>query len=235
MARKEKINQIIILAGGLATRLHPITHKIPKSMVPIHGKPFLEYQIELCKRNKITKVVLCVGHLWEQIRDYFGDGSEFGVNIIYSVENEKLDTGGALKNALPHLDEKFIVTYGDSYLDINWQKMIEFHGKSKAKGLMTVYENNWKLEPSRVLLDEKKYIKEYNKENPRPEMKYMEYGLNILPKKIICKVREKTFPISHYFDILIKKRQLVSYKSKTRFYEIGCPKGLKTCQKYLSK
>lgn len=226
MKKKESIKQIVILAGGLATRLYPITHKIPKSMVSIHGKPFLEYQIDLCKKNGIEEIVLCVGHLWEQIREYFGDGKKFGVKITYSVENEKLDTGGAIKNALPHLDEKFFVMYGDSFLDIDWEKIAEFHAKSKAEGLMTVYKNNWKLEPSRVLLDDAGYIKEYNKENPRREMKYMEYGLNILPKKIIDKVREKSFPISRYFDILMDKRQLISYESRKRFYEIGCHEGL---------
>ncbi|OGI27385.1 MAG: hypothetical protein A2359_01075 [Candidatus Moranbacteria bacterium RIFOXYB1_FULL_43_19] len=235
MKKKKGIRQIVILAGGYATRLHPITIKIPKSMVEINGRPFFEYQVELCKKNGIEEIILCVGHLWEQIRDHFGDGNQFGIKIVYSVENEKLDTGGAIKNALPHLDEKFFVMYGDSFLDIDWKKIAEFYARSKAEGLMTVYKNNWKLEPSRVLLDDMGYAKEYNKENPRREMKYMEYGLNILPKKIIGKVREKSFPISRYFDILMDKRQLISCESKKRFYEIGCREGKETFKKYISK
>ncbi len=233
--RGRNIKQIVILAGGLATRLHPITEKIPKSMVEVNGRPFFEYQIDLCKKNGIEEIVLCVGHLWEQIRDYFGDGSKFGIKIIYSVENKRLDTGGAIKLALPYLDEKFFVMYGDSFLDIDWKKIADFYAKSKAEGLMTVYKNNWKLEPSRVLLDDKGFVKEYNKENPRREMQYMEYGLNILPKKIIGTVPEKSFPISRYFDILMNKKQLISYESKKRFYEIGCHEGLGMTRQLFTK
>ncbi len=235
MKKKNNIKQIAILAGGLSTRLYPITKKIPKSMVKINGRPFFEYQIDLCKKNGIEEIVLCVGHLWEQIRNHFGDGSRFGIKIIYSVENERLDTGGALKNALPHLDERFFVMYGDSYLDVDWQEIADFHEKSDALGLMTTYQNNWQIEPSRVLLTPNGYVAEFNKENPRPEMKFLEYGLNILPKFIINKIAEKSFPISRYFDLFIEKKQLISFESKKRFYEIGCREGKEAFKKYISK
>lgn len=227
------MNQIVILAGGLATRLHPITKKIPKSMVLINEKPFLEYQIKLCKKNNICKIVMCVGHLWEQIEEYFGNGKKFGVEIIYSVENERLDTGGALKNASPYLDEEFFVMYGDSYLPANWQKIYRHFKKTGSEGLMSVYENNWEIEPSKILLDNAGFIKEFNKENPRPEMKYTEYGLNILKRKLLPQISEKSFPISKYFEILIKKRQLAAYVIKQRFYEIGCYEGLEEIKKIL--
>lgn len=228
------MKQIVILAGGLATRLYPITKDIPKSMVLVKGKPFFEYQIELCKKNGISEIVMCVGHLWEQIEKYFGDGEKFGVKIKYSVETERLDTGGALKNALPHLDEEFFVMYGDSFLPINWQEISAFYKKLGKKGLMTVYENNWKIESSKIILDEtKKIIQEFNKENPRPEMRFTEYGINILPKKIISQVSEKSFPISRYFDFLINKKQLSAYISPKRFHEVGSFDGLKALKKII--
>jgi N-acetyl-alpha-D-muramate 1-phosphate uridylyltransferase len=228
------VKQIVILAGGQATRLYPITKKIPKSMVLINKKPFLEYQLGLCKKNRITDVVLCVGHLWEKIFEYFGDGKKFGVNIKYSVEKERLDTGGALKNAFPYLDDEFFVMYGDSYLTIDWQEVFSHYKKMKAEGLMVVYENNWSIEPSQVLLNEggSKVI-EYDKEKPRPEMKFMEYGLNIFRKKLMTEVPEKIFPISRYFDILIKRDQLSAYISKERFYEIGSHGGLENLKNIL--
>lgn len=228
------MKQIVILAGGLATRLYPITKTIPKSMVLINNRPFLEHQLELCKKNKITEIVLCVGHLWEQIFDYFGDGKKFGVDIKYSVESEKLDTGGALKNALPYLEDEFFVMYGDSYLTTDWQQTFHHYQKMKNEGFMVVYENNWSIEPSRVLLNASNTkVVEYNKENPRPEMRYMEYGLNILPKKLIKEVTEKIFPISRYFDILIKRDQLSAYISTERFHEIGSHDGLENLKNIL--
>lgn len=230
------IKQIVIIAGGQATRLFPVTEKIPKSMVLINNKPFLEYQLELCKKNHIYNVVLCVGHFWKQIEKYFGDGSQFGMKILYSVERKKLDTGGALKNAWPHLDDKFFVMYGDSYLDINWSELVNFHKKTGTKGTMTVYKNNWKIEPSKIILDKTgRFIEEFNKDNPRKEMKYTEYGLNILSKDIISDIKELIFPIGRYFDCLIGQRQLSAYISTRRFYEIGCPKGLEDFREYIKE
>lgn len=233
--KKKNINQIVILAGGLATRLHPVTKRIPKSMVEINGRPFLEYQIDLCKKNGVEEIVLCVGHLWEQIRDYFGNGRAFGVNVIYSVENKRLDTGGALKNALPHLDEKFFVMYGDSYLTSSWQEMAEFYIRMKVLGLMSVYRNNHQLAPSQLMIDKEGFITEFTKKDFRPEMEYIEYGLNIFPRSIINQIPEKSFPISRYFDLLIRQHQLISYESKERFYEIGCLEGLEITQELLKK
>lgn len=230
-----KIKQIVILAGGLATRLYPITEKIPKSIVEINGRPFLEYQIDLCKKNGIEEIILCVGHLWEQVKDYFGDGSKFGVKITYSVENERLDTGGALKNALSYLDEQFFVMYGDSYLPIDWQKAADFYKKSGILGLMTVYKNNHRLAPSQLMINKKGFITEFTKKDFRPEMEYIEYGLNIFPRSIIDQIPEKSFPIGNYFNLLIEKKQLISYESPVRFYEVGCPEGLKTFEKYLAQ
>lgn len=228
------MKQIVILAGGLATRLYPITKTIPKSMVLIKGKPFFEYQIELCKKNGISEIVMCVGHLREQIEDYYGDGKKFGLKIKYSVEKEGLDTGGALKNAFPYLDKEFFVMYGDSYLTNDWQKISQSHKEIGTKGLMTVYKNNWKIEPSKILLDKsKKIIQEFNKEKPRSEMKFTEYGLNILPKEIIRKIKEKKFPISRYFDLLIKEKQLAAFISQKRFYEVGSFKGIEALEEFI--
>jgi len=229
------IKQIVILAGGLATRLYPTTKKIPKSMVLVNKKPFLEHQLMLCKKNKIKNVVLCVGHLWKQIRDYFDDGKDFGVNITYSIETERLDTGGALKNAFQYLNDVFFVMYGDSYLTINWQDIYKFYKKANKQGLMTVYENNWNFCPSQILLNNSKdEIIEFTKENFKPEMRHMEYGINILPKKIINKIKKKNFPIELYFHKLIKEKQLAAYISKEKFYEIGCHKGLREIGKIIN-
>lgn len=228
------MRQIVVLAGGLATRLYPLTKTIPKSMVKVGGKPFLAHQLDLFKLNGIEEVVLCVGHLSEQIVEYFGDGQKFGIKIQYSQEPERLDTGGPLKNSYPLLDNEFFTIYGDSYLLTDYQKIAEFYHQQKKSGLMTVYRNNNQIEPSRILVDGP-YIKKYQKEPPPPRAQHMEWGLNIFKKKVIPRVQEKIFPISHYFDLLSPQKELLAYRVKQRFFEMGSMKGLEEVKKLLSQ
>ena len=109
--------RLALLAGGLATRLRPLTEKMPKSLVSVGGAPFIAHQLEMIRAEGIEEVVICAGHLWEQIRDYVGDGSAFGLAVDYSLDGaQPLGTGGALVKALPKLGHEFFVLYGDSYL-----------------------------------------------------------------------------------------------------------------------
>lgn len=230
--KKIIIRQIVIIAGGLATRLHPITKKIPKSMVPIAGKPFLEHQLKLLKRQGIKEAVLCVGHLSRQIEDYFGAGKKFGIKLIYSKEPDRLDTGGAIKNAYPYLDNIFFTLYGDSYLKENITEVADFYHKQPEIGLMTVWRNQGKVAHSQILVDGI-YVTKFHKEPTFAGAEYIEYGLNILPKKIINAVPDKVFPISRYFDMLIPAHQMLAYKVKNRFYEIGGLGGLRDTETLL--
>lgn len=228
------IRQIVVLAGGLATRLHPITKKIPKSMVPVAGEPFLAHQLRIFRQNDIEEAVVCVGHLADQIIDYFGDGKKFGVRLTYSREKERLDTGGAIKLTLPYLDDRFFTIYGDSYLDYDYQKVIDFYQTHNRLGLMTVWKNNNRIEPSRILV-ERQYVKKYQKDPAPKGARFAEYGLNILPKKIIKQIPEASFPISRYFDLLSPKKQLLAYQVPEQFYEIGSPNGLLELGKLISQ
>lgn len=229
------MRQIVVLCGGLATRLYPLTKKIPKSMVPIAGKPFLEHQLDLFKKNKIFDVVLCTGFLSEQIEEYFGNGEKFGVSIKYSREKEPLDTGGALKAAKGLLDDEFFIIYGDSYLLIDYQEVYNYFKQFDKLGLMTAYKNYEKLEPNKIIIEDN-LIREFNKENPnQPGMLWTEYGLNIFKKEVLDLVDKKVFPIGDYFRKLIVKKELLAYESPQRFYEIGCPKGLEETRKLIEK
>src|SRR5271154_5012876 len=121
---------VAILAGGLATRLRPITEKIPKSLVQVAGKPFLAHQLELLHTRGIGRAVLCIGYLGEMIQRDFG-GEAFGVKLDYSFDGEKLlGTGGAIKRALPLLGDEFFVLYGDSYLPVEYQPIADFFRRS---------------------------------------------------------------------------------------------------------
>src|SRR3954466_625937 len=135
--------KVAILAGGMATRLRPITEKIPKLLVEVAGEPFFSHQIRLLKAAGLTRLVLCVGYLGEKIVELYGDGSKWGVQIEYAFDGPKLlGTGGALVAALPKLGEAFYVLYGDSYLPVDYLACGEAFLRSNRLGLMTVYENH---------------------------------------------------------------------------------------------
>ena len=155
------------MAGGLATRLRPITEKIPKGLVEIDGKPFLEYQIKLLKKYEIKNIILCVGYKGEMIEEYFGDGENFGVKISYSKESKPLGTGGAIRKAFNKLRKNFFVMYGDAYLNFDYKDIISFYEKSKGTAVLSIYKNKGKYDSSNVILEimEKFYM--INQIHPR--------------------------------------------------------------------
>ena len=133
--------QAVILAGGLGTRLGPITARVPKPMVPVAGVPYLEHQLRLLERQSIRNVVVLTGYLGNMVEEYFGDGRRLGLSIRYSRENTPLGTGGALRLAAQLLDEQFLVIYGDSYLAIDYRDVAQSLAVSGATGLVVVYDN----------------------------------------------------------------------------------------------
>jgi N-acetyl-alpha-D-muramate 1-phosphate uridylyltransferase len=227
--------QIAILAGGLGTRLYPVTKNIPKPMVRVHGRPFLYHQIELLKKNNINDILLCLGYKASQIRDYFGNGKKFGVNITYSFENRKLlGTAGALKRAQVLLEKDFLVMYGDSYLPINFQNVFRFHRKIRKAALMTVFRNKNRLDKSNLVVKGKTVVR-YEK-NSTEKMEYIDYGLSVLNRKVIEVLpKNKVIQLEEVFKELAAKGQLAAYKVKKPFYEIGSKEGLKRFKKFLNK
>lgn len=227
--------QIVVLAGGLATRLYPVTKNIPKSLIPVLDKPFVDYQLKLFKKNGITDVVFCIGHFGEQIKKHVGNGSRYGLKVKYSPETERLDTGGALYNARIFLNDKFFTIYGDSYLDIDYRTVMRSYKSSGKLGLMTVWHNKNKIEPSRIVV-KNKLVKDYRKEPPPPGAQYAEYGLNIFSKKIFefFEPKIKSFPISEYFKALFDKDELAAFPINERFYEVGNLIGIRDLENHLS-
>jgi NDP-sugar pyrophosphorylase family protein len=169
---------VAILAGGLATRLRPITEKIPKSLVPVAGRPILAHQLEMLHSQGVRKAVLCIGFLGEMIQKEFGNEA-YGIGLEYSFDGEKLlGTGGAIKRALPKLGEEFFILYGDSYLPIQYSPVAEFFQCSGKPGLMTVYRNEGLYDTSNVVFANGE-IKVYDKKVRLPEMKFIDYGLSL--------------------------------------------------------
>jgi NDP-sugar pyrophosphorylase family protein len=218
---------VAILAGGYATRLRPITEKIPKSLISVAGKPFLAHQLELLRTRGLRRVVLCVGHLGEMIQRNFGDGSQFGVRIDYSFDGPKLlGTGGAIKHALPLLGGFFFVLYGDSYLPIEYRPVAEFFQRSGKLGCMTVYRNEGRHDTSNVVFRNGQ-IAVYDKKNRTPEMQHIDYGLSLFKSTAFDSFpADKPFDLAEVMGKLVRERQLAGYEVNERFYEIGSLAGL---------
>jgi NDP-sugar pyrophosphorylase family protein len=227
--------QVAILAGGLATRLGPLTKETPKSLISIRGKPFLQYQLEFLKKGGISVVILCIGHLGERIEQYFGDGKEFGINIKYSYDGDKLlGTAGALKNAERLLEDEFIVMYGDSYLFLDFSAVAAHFRRFDKLGLMVVYKNADRYDKSNVVIDGN-LVKEYNKKVRTNDMVYIDYGANILRKEALKLVPQNhPYSLEELLSQLIDRKQLLAYEVGTRFYQIGSLEGLRELEKYIS-
>jgi NDP-sugar pyrophosphorylase family protein len=227
--------QAVILAGGLGTRLKPVTEKVPKVMLSIKGKPFLEYQLDLLKRHGISDIVLCIGYLGEKISEHFGDGEKFGVKIKYSEETGGLlGTAGAIKKAHDLLDDVFFITYGDAYLILDYQDVMKYFKNFKKLGLMVVYKNFDRYDKSNVVV-ESDLVKFYSKKKRAPNMVYIDFGVSILRKKALDLIPEgNVVDLEELFQELIRREELLAYETKQRFYEIGTPEGLMEFEKLIS-
>ncbi len=225
---------LVLLAGGSATRLYPVTKKIPKSLIEVAGRPFLDWQIDLLKEKGIKKMIICAGNLGEQIVDYAGNGAQYGISIDYSFDGDVLlGTGGAIINAFDKLPENFFVMYGDSYLNIDFQSVNKYFESRKNPALMTVLKNRNKWDRSNVVYKDGRILV-YDKDTILEGMDYIDYGLGILTKKACEPFREKgKFDLSELFSDLAKKNQLLGYEVDFRFYEIGSFDGLKETDDYL--
>ena len=225
----------VILAGGRGIRLKPLTDTIPKPMIEIKGKPFLQYQVELLRENGISEMLLCVGYLREKIMSYFGNGSKFNVRVEYSTERDFLGTGGALKIAEELLPANFVMLYGDSYLPIDYMELLDFWSQSGSANVVVCYDNNVKIAENNIYIDRSGTVIRYSKTHPDKDMNYVEAGVAVLKKEILD-VLPKGEPVSleeEVFPTLITEQKLRGYPTKQRFYDIGTHKGLHEIERVL--
>jgi len=218
---------VAILAGGLATRLRPITEKMPKSLVLVAGKPFLAHQLDLLRKQGVRRVVLCLGHLGELVAKEFGDGRDYGLQLDYSFDGPVLlGTGGALKLALPKLGEQFFVLYGDSYLTCPFAPIAKCFARSGKAGLMTVYRNEGLYDTSNVVFRDGE-IAVYDKKVRLPEMRHIDYGLSLFKGSVFDSYSaDMPFDLAEVMGGLVRQKQLAGYEVAGRFYEMGSVGGL---------
>jgi NDP-sugar pyrophosphorylase family protein len=218
---------LALLAGGLATRMRPVTTTIAKSMLPVAGLPFIGHQLYMLAAQGIGHVVVCCGHLEDQIRNYVGDGSNFGCAVDYSADGpQPLGTGGALRKALPLLGERFLVMYGDSFLPVAiapvWSSFLD----SGKLALMTVYRNADQWDTSNVEFANGSIVA-YSKHARTPRMQYIDYGLNCLSAEVLEHWPQGArFDLADLTTLLVEQQELAGFEVRERFYEIGSPAGL---------
>jgi len=218
---------VAILAGGLATRLRPITAKIPKALVSVAGKPFLAQQLNLLHEQGIHEVVVCIGHLGEMVQAAIPDGTPWGMKLRYVFDGPQLlGTGGALRQALPYLGAAFFVLYGDSYLPTNYQAIAASFANSGKAGLMTVYRNEGRWDTSNVVYRNRQIIA-YDKRQRLSDMRYIDYGLGVLTPGAFAGLEQAVpLDLTVIYQQLIVTGELAGYEVQERFFEIGSPAGL---------
>ena len=224
----------VILAGGLATRLRPLTEKIPKAMVNVHGRPFVDHQLALLHSRGIRHVILCVGYRGEMVRDHVGDGTRFGLRVDVVFDGERLlGTGGAIKRALPLAGEAFFVLYGDSYLPCNYRATQEAFIRSGKPALMTVFHNQGQWDASNVDFAGGGIVR-YQKGAQDPRMRHIDYGLGVFRAAAFRDVPEnEPYDLAEVYRQLLARDELAGVEVHERFYEVGSFDGIAQLQCHL--
>lgn len=255
--KEPKDMQVVVLMGGLGTRLKEYTKECPKPLVEVEGKPFFDYSLKLLMHHGFKKFLFLIGYRAEMIEDYYGDGSSLGISITYCYDGkELLGTGGAVRRAYDLLEDDFLLMYGDSFMDIDYEETLYRYFEGKSRGmhaLMTVLKNGNRFDKSNVIMDGNE-IKLYDKMNTVPEMDYIDYGVCAYEKSLFTDEYLKDMVdipsdgetndagmVNVKFDIaLIQNRLSIEKKIAAhivtkRFYEIGSPESLKEFREYVRR
>ena len=227
------VRQAVILAGGIGTRLRPLTYKIPKPMIALNNRPFLEYLIDLLKENGIEEVILLLGYLPEKIKEYFGNGSKFGMNIKYSIGDISFETGKRIKNAEELLDDNFLLMYCDNYWPLNLKKLVKYHDEHNVLTTVTIYTNKDNSTKSNIKVDDQRYVTLYDKSREEENLSGVDIGFFVINKKIFELMPNTNFSFEkEILPKLIKEKKIAGYLTDYRYYSIGNLERLSITEKF---
>jgi NDP-sugar pyrophosphorylase family protein len=218
---------VAILCGGLGTRIQCAAHGLPKALIPVAGRPFIDHQLDLLARNGARRVVLCVGYQGEQIEAHVGSGHRYGLDVWYSFDGAvPLGTGGALRRALPHLGATFLLLYGDVYLDVRYADLLEAIGRDEKLAMVAVYRNRNCHEPSNVSFTDGFGVR-YDKRWPELGMHYLDAGATFYRASVVEEIpTDVPSDLSDLMHVLSVRGLLSGYEVVQPPYEIGSPAGL---------
>lgn len=228
--------QAVILAGGLGTRMRPLTDTAPKPMIPFHGRPFLEYLVEQLRGQGITRIVMLLGYLPDTITSYFGDGSRWGVSITYSVTPPEVQTGTRIRAAFDMLDPIFLLLYCDNYwpmlLDRSWRRFVE----TDAMALATIYRNTDGYSRDNVRLEGNRIVT-YDRSRTSPGLRGVEIGYAILKREAVRELlSDADIPIEEaIYPTLAARGQLAAFATDHRYYSVGSLERLPATTAFLAR
>jgi len=215
------IKDAFILAGGKGTRMRPFTYEIPKSLIPVKGKPLLEHILELLKKYEINNVIISIGYLGNKIQDYFGNGSKFGVNIKYVKEEKELGTAGPLKLAEDILRRPFLMLNGDVLSDLNLYKFIKFHLKHQGLATIALTKVDDVSHFGLVEMEGDKILNFVEKPK-NAKAGFINAGIYILDPKVIGYVPDGFSMIEKdVFPQLAQEGKLFGYKIEGQWFDTG--------------
>jgi NDP-sugar pyrophosphorylase family protein len=227
---------VAILAGGLATRLRPLTRKIPKSLVEIQGEPFIRHQLRLLASRGIGRAVILAGYLGEMIQEALGGGEQFGMQVEYSFDGPRLlGTAGAVRKALPLLGKSFFLLYGDSYLPCDYSQVQRVFEEKGRLALMTVFRNEDRWDRGNIELKDGE-IQVYDKKVQTPGMRHIDYGLGVFQARAFERVpADDPYDLAVLYQELLALGELSAFEVRERFYEIGSLEGMEDLRRHLAE
>ncbi len=209
----------LILAGGRGERLRPLTDKIPKPLLPVKGKPLLEWQVELLKKYRINEIMICGHYMFDKIKEYFGTGARFGVNIKYIYEEVPLGTGGAMKNAESEINSTVVVIYGDIFTDINIKNLLTFHKSKKADATIVLHESDHPRDSDAVEINGNQRITRILGRGT--EVKLTKSSIYVLEPAVFNYMKEKCSFEDDVLPVVIKSRNVFGYVTSETIMDIG--------------
>jgi NDP-sugar pyrophosphorylase family protein len=230
----DELAPVCILAGGLGTRLGEQAQRMPKALIEVAGAPFVFHQLTLLRGYGARRIVMCIGHLGEQIEDAVGDGSEIGLDVSYSHDGPRpVGTAHAIRQALPNLGKFFLVLYGDTFLRIDYRAVQRAFESAGLRALMTVLRNEGRWDTSNTSFADGRVIA-HDKRHPTPDMHWIDYGLSVVSAQAMRDVQPHASDLSDVYGELARRGQLAGFEATERFYEIGTPSALSETDAFLS-
>ncbi len=226
---------VVILAGGLGKRMSSKYKNIQKCMIKIKNKPFIHYVLTNLEKNKVKNVIFLLGHRSKDVTKFLNKKKylyNLKIQISYDGKN-LLGTGGAVKKSLDLINNDFILTYADSYLEYNFQKIVKYYLKNKLTSLITVYKNKNGTDKSNIILKNNKIIN-YGKDNLN-QYNYIDWGISIFNKNIFKGIKKRKFDLNLIYNTQIEKKLLYGYRVFKKYREIGTPSSLIEFKKYINE
>lgn len=235
-ARPDDPTQAVILAGGRGTRLMPLTAARPKPMIEFHGRPFLAYLIEQLRDQGFRRLLLLLGYLPDAIRDHFGNGRRFGVEIDYAVGPVEWETGARLRAARPVLEREFLLAYCDNYVPFSARKAIDAWRARRTRGQVTVYANDDASSRDNLRVDAEGFVTVYDKSRRAPDLKGVDIGYFLFNRSVVDLIPDgnASFEAAVY-PRLVADRSLSAFVTRHRYYSVGDPARLPITEAFLAR